>query len=290
MFYYHIVIEKNTKDRKNKNINYYKFDIENEGDIIENYLLPYLKDELFFIEGAGLLRTQIEKIQIKKTKNNIENIIENKNKETIKKYEDSDIILLWRFDKKEIMKEKGELEDVTDYFIKKAQEIATNKTENINAVKIITKEKNNKIFIVHGHNEEEKRKVKKFLEYLELTPVILHEQANEGKTIIEKLEYYSDVMMAIVLYTPCDEGKSVRECVLNKRARQNVVFEHGYLMAKLGRENVIALNKSGVEKPGDISGVLYIDLDESNWKERLIMEFKGKNIKIKKCNPIINQL
>ena len=44
------------------------------------------------------------------------------------------------------------------------------------------------IFIVHGHNEELKEKVARTIEKLKLRPVILHEQSNEGKTIIEKFE------------------------------------------------------------------------------------------------------
>lgn len=44
--------------------------------------------------------------------------------------------------------------------------------------------------------------------------------------------------------------------------RQNVVFEHGYPIAKLGRRHVCALVKSGVEVPNDISAVVYIQLDE----------------------------
>ena len=42
------------------------------------------------------------------------------------------------------------------------------------------------------------------------------------------------------------------------RANQNVVFEHGYLMATLGRENVCALVQGDIETPNDISGVVYV--------------------------------
>jgi predicted nucleotide-binding protein len=45
------------------------------------------------------------------------------------------------------------------------------------------------------------------------------------------------------------------------RTRQNVVFEHGYLIAKLGRTCVAALVKGAVETPNDISGVVYVSLD-----------------------------
>ena len=126
-----------------------------------------------------------------------------------------------------------------------------------------------KIFIVHGHDNGLKNEVARFLEKLKLTPIILHEQASEGETIIEKIERYSNVDFGIVLYT----------------ARQNVVFEHGYLIGKLERKNVCALVKNDVEKPNDISGVVYISYDESGaWKIEIAKELKaaGYNIDFNK--------
>ena len=63
---------------------------------------------------------------------------------------------------------------------------------------------------------------------------------------------------------------------LNSRARQNVVFEHGFLIGKLGRKNVCALVKGDIEKPSDISGIVYINFDEhEGWKTRVAKELKG---------------
>ncbi len=111
---------------------------------------------------------------------------------------------------------------------------------------------------------------------MELEPIILHEQASSGKTIIEKIEEYSNVGFGIVLYTPCDIGASKEESNnLQSRARQNVVFEHGYLIGKLGRERVCALVKGNIEKPNDISGVVYITMDDSkSWRFEIIREMK----------------
>jgi hypothetical protein len=109
-----------------------------------------------------------------------------------------------------------------------------------------------KVFIVHGHDNSAKQEVARFIENIKLDPIILHEKVSSGMTIIEKIEHYSSQAdFAIVLYTPCDIGKGVTEidASLRKRARQNVVFEHGYLMAKLGRKNVCALVKDDIETP-----------------------------------------
>lgn len=107
-------------------------------------------------------------------------------------------------------------------------------------------------------------------------PIILHEQVNSGMTVIEKIEKYSDVEFGIVLYTPCDLGYVKGKKKEKKaRARQNVVFEHGYLIGKLGRNNVCALVKGDIELPNDISGIVYIQLDSNgSWKIPLAKELK----------------
>jgi predicted nucleotide-binding protein len=132
------------------------------------------------------------------------------------------------------------------------------------------------VFIVHGRDNEAKQEVGRFIESLSLEVIILHEQASSGMTIIEKIEHYSnDADFALVLYTACDHGKGAHESSIpsRNRARQNVVFEHGYLMAKLGREKVCALVKGDIETPNDISGVVYVPLDQPGaWKSEVKKE------------------
>jgi predicted nucleotide-binding protein len=124
------------------------------------------------------------------------------------------------------------------------------------------------VFIVHGHDDLAKTETARFIEKLGLQPIILHEQASSSKSIIEKIEEYSDVGFGIVLYTPCDiGGKQDEKPVLKSRARQNVVFEHGFLIGKIKRQNVCALVKGDVELPNDISGVVYVEMDNADsWK------------------------
>lgn len=142
-----------------------------------------------------------------------------------------------------------------------------------------------KVFVVHGRDNEAKQEVARFLTGLGLEPIILHEQASSGMTIIEKIERYTnEADFALVLYTPCDHGRGVHEPKVapRSRARQNVVFEHGYLMAKLGRENVCALVKGDIETPNDISGVVYVPLDGyGGWKNEVTKELKACGYVIK---------
>lgn len=132
-----------------------------------------------------------------------------------------------------------------------------------------------KIFIVHGHDNEAKEMVARFVIKMGLNPIILHEQANAGRTIIEKFEVYADVPFAIVLLTPDDVGADARQPDnLQPRARQNVIIELGYFIGKLGRGAVCALHKAKVEIPSDIQGVVYITLDEEGgWQRKLAQEF-----------------
>ena len=133
------------------------------------------------------------------------------------------------------------------------------------------------VFIVHGRDEGAREKVARFLERLGLGPVVLHEQPNEGRTIIEKFEGYAHVRFAVVLLTPDDRGGlQGDEGSFKPRARQNVIFEFGYFIGKLGRKRVCALVKGDVERPSDYDGVIYITLDDSDgWKMSLIRELKN---------------
>ena len=137
---------------------------------------------------------------------------------------------------------------------------------------------NKKVFIVHGHDHQLLNDIELMLMRIGLEPVILKNEANSGRTIIEKIEALSDVGYGIVLYTGCDEGRKKGNGPLKERARQNVIFEHGYLYAKLGRERVAALNDDGIEIPSDLSGVLYISHSASDWKNQLMREMKSAGL------------
>ncbi len=135
--------------------------------------------------------------------------------------------------------------------------------------------KTNKVFIVHGHNEAIKEKVARVLTKLQLEPVILHEQADGGRTLIEKFEANSEeVNYAIVLLTGDDEGKSIKSNNYKHRARQNVIFEMGYFMGHLSRSHVFLLLEEGVEKPSDLEGIVYTSLND-NWQHKLVKELKA---------------
>lgn len=137
-----------------------------------------------------------------------------------------------------------------------------------------------KVFIVHGHDVANRAEVELFVKKLGYEPIVLFKQASGGKTIIEKLEEETDsVCFAIILYTACDFGRDKLDGKEQPRARQNVVFEHGYLSAKLGCDHVCALVEPGIEVPSDLAGVVYIPLS-GPWDYQIAKEMKQAGLEI----------
>jgi predicted nucleotide-binding protein len=139
-----------------------------------------------------------------------------------------------------------------------------------------------RVFIVHGQDGAARASVARFLEKAGIEAVILHEQASRGDTIIEKLERNADVHFAVVLLTGDDEGRRKGDAAPPKpRARQNVILELGYFVAKLRRENVCVLYEDGVELPSDWNGVVWVALDgHEAWKYKLAKELNAAGFSI----------
>ncbi|HEY1257408.1 MAG TPA: nucleotide-binding protein, partial [Terracidiphilus sp.] len=137
------------------------------------------------------------------------------------------------------------------------------------------------VFVVHGHDHGSKETVARFLTQLELDPIILHEKPNEGRTIIEKFEHHANVAFAVVILSPDDVGfaKNAPE-TKEQRARQNVIFELGFFVGKLGRIRTFALLLPGVTKPSDFDGVLYIPMQGDSWKMEIVRELKAAGLDV----------
>jgi predicted nucleotide-binding protein len=139
-----------------------------------------------------------------------------------------------------------------------------------------------KVFVVHGHDEGARESTARFLEQLGLQAVVLHEQANSGRTIIEKLEASGDVDYALILLTPDDVGAGVsRRDDLKPRARQNVILELGYFFGRLGRRRVCALHKGNVEIPSDYHGIVYVPMDDAGaWRLLVARELRSAGFNV----------
>lgn len=141
----------------------------------------------------------------------------------------------------------------------------------------------NTVFLVHGHDEAVIHETARLLERLDLKVVILREQPNSGRTIIEKFVDYSNVGFAVVLLTGDDRGgvKTLGFDEQKLRARQNVILELGYFLGKLGRHRVCTLYQEDIEIPSDYHGVLFLPLDRPGaWRLALARELKAAGLDI----------
>lgn len=138
------------------------------------------------------------------------------------------------------------------------------------------------VFLVHGRDDARKTEVARVLERTGPHPVIiLHEQPNKGRTIIEKFEdHASTADYAVILCTGDDVGglAATSDDVgpdLEPRARQNVIFEFGFFVGRLGRGRVAVLYEAGVELPSDTGGVAFIGLSGEGWKFELLRDLRA---------------
>jgi predicted nucleotide-binding protein len=141
----------------------------------------------------------------------------------------------------------------------------------------------NRVFLVHGHSEAAIHETARWLERFGLDVVILREQPNAGRTIIEKFVEFSNVAFAIILLTGDDRGGPIDlPCENQKlRARQNVILELGFFLGKLGRKRVCVLYQEGVEIPSDYAGVLFVPIDNTGaWRLTLARELKAAELSI----------
>ncbi|WP_062197414.1 TIR domain-containing protein [Massilibacterium senegalense] len=270
---YHVFMEVTDIPGADKNLELYEFDKEDKEKIIDEIIVPYLQEGKLQFSGYFLNSKNIIRIIIKTTDESIKIIRDRKQANLAQG-------LVWVVTKEQVFNSEDYTRDITAEIIKEAN----SKVKNVPILSIDSapeKLDTKKVFIVHGHDEAVKLSVARFLERLDLQPIILHEQASGGSTIIEKLEEHTDVGYGIVLYTPCDLGKAKNDENLQMRARQNVVFEHGLLIGRLGRKRVCALVKDEIEKPNDISGVVYINYDSGNgWHLELFKELKNAGFEI----------
>jgi predicted nucleotide-binding protein len=165
--------------------------------------------------------------------------------------------------------------------IRDREELATASTGGAEtAIPIKSPAHNRKVFVVHGREEGPREAVARFLERLGFQPIILHEQANQGRTVIEKVEDHSDVGFAVIILTPDDMGNLKGE-EPQPRARQNVLLELGYFIGKLTRKRVCTLKVGELEIPSDWRGVVDEPYDAGGgWRQTLARELEAAEYEI----------
>lgn len=204
--------------------------------------------------------------------------------------------------------EEGKI--VTAQFVKKPLSKKAVKKSVVPTQKTLSKN----VFIVHGRDYEPLKELKAMLKEFGLNPIVLHEKPSGSRTIVEKLEKFSDVGYAFVILTPDDGSFNLQILeeivtraeaggisrkhkddvffnsflsILTKVARQNVILEFGYFMGLLGRDRVCCLYKGDVKLPSDMHGIVYIPFRESVNEviDKIIKELKAVGYEIKLEKP-----
>lgn len=264
--YYHVIVETKEKDKKSEYMTYYELNSTSLDEIMEFVVTPYSKKEQIYIDGRHISCADIRSLKIKSSEMSLGELCDIAQR---KVPPNVFFVCTQLF----ILSDENYVKDITKDTLRSVGGalISDSKSTTNDAIE------NNKVFIIHGRDDQAKTETARFIEQLGLEAIILHEQTSSGKTIIEKIESYSkNIGFALVLYTKCDEGRLVGEEEWRHRARQNVVFEHGYLVGKLSRQRVCALVKDGVETPGDINGCVYVDHDSRGaWRMTVAKELKA---------------
>lgn len=253
--YYQILIETTEKvDDSDANKQYFELDRSSLGDIETQIVLPYLRKEEFLFSGKSLKFKEIKRILIKETVKTTYDLALQESPDHASRVSPIDILSY-----------KEHTKDITTtVFNRMLSSILANPRSTL--TQTIKNANHAKVLLVHDRDHLARDIAVKFLEKIGINDILLHENIHGEKTIIEKLEEHVNIGFAIVLYTPTG-------LELKPRAQQHIAFEHGYLIAKLGRRKVCALIKNNVETPLQCNGVIYIPLDVQNaWHQALANE------------------
>jgi len=273
--YYHVRITQ----KSNRSHDEVKIDLSKE-ILFSQFIIPYENGSPIIINGKTIIPKDLERIRITESENDSSQILPGI--EAVRRR--SNVLFIGGPSNEWEVADKGR--DITDDLIKGPAGYKKNgKRENYEEKKV-----SNQIFIVHGHDQALKNDVEIFINNIGLDPIVLHRQPDEGLTIIEKLEKFTNVGYALVLLTPDDIGYSTGELqkkeedrIVEYRARQNVLFEFGYLAGKLGRNRVCCIYKEKTTLPTDISGLLYKKVSTSmeDVGYSLIKELKAAGYELK---------
>lgn len=111
-----------------------------------------------------------------------------------------------------------------------------------------------RVFITHGRSNDW-RAVQAYIEKDAGLPTIeLAQEANLGRTIIEKLIDNAGKCNSAVIVMTGDDHTADNIA----RVRENVMHEIGFFQGRYGRNRVILLHEEGVSIPTNLSGVAYI--------------------------------
>ena len=203
MMFYHVLVETNEKDKNGNNRQYHQLDIDDKEKVLEKFAVRHLKGQPLRV--YGYLIDNACRFVVTQSELNTETIRKVKQDELDRKQKSLRVYSSFRYSREIVSRDEQYTKDITDEILEEAQNSLDTAVSELK--KEIPIYSNHKVFIVHGRDTLLRTQVENVLRALGLEPIILQEQANNGKTIIEKIEECTDVGFGIVLYTPCDEGR-----------------------------------------------------------------------------------
>lgn len=265
---YHIYVEYAEPDKSG-----IRFNVPQE-ELVRTFALPFTAGQPFWFVGRLLNPHKVVKAVIfwsyqtadKLTLPNQENLVVAKDK----KYALESIL-------------KGKVKGAylcTEKFLPPTQKSATPVPSSKSASDV-----RRRIFVVCGTDDEMKQVVTNALLKLRLVPVVLCEEPSQGRKIVERFADYADVGFAVVLLSPDDSVYAKDESPTKRklRPRQDVVFELGFLLGKLGKGNVLVFQRecANFESPADFEGIKVTAFDDrDSWKLALICELTNSGYSV----------
>jgi predicted nucleotide-binding protein len=256
---YHIYIEYSEADKSG-----FRFNITQE-ELQRTFTLPYIEGKPFWFLGRLLN-------PIKVTKALIFWSYEKANELDLPTLEN----LVSAKDKKYMLEcvERGKVKGAylcTEKFLTKPNTVTKPSTGSSSTKR--------RVLVACGSDEEMKQALTWALGKLWLVPVVLNEEPGHGRKIVERFTDYGDIGLAVVLLSPDDYvyAKSEEATKRKLKPRQDVIFELGFLMGKLGRDRVLVFYKESEKGAFDVNtdfeGIKTIPFDDrDSWRLALIRE------------------
>lgn len=251
-----------------------------EYDLSEEYarvriVNAYVSGIPFFFGGASVRPEAIQRLRVVKTDKPANEVGDT----IVQSARRNRVMMGINMAKESIIENIRESVDVTRELIDAAQHSGFAKIPN---EAVMARQRPTQVFIVYGHDANLLNELELALRRWNIEPVVLSEKPNLGMTLVQKVEVNADVGFAFVLVTPDDYG-GTDIGRLQRRARQNVIWEWGYLVGRLGREHVCCIYKEGVELPSDLHGIATVNVrtDLKANLEELRRELKGAGFEIR---------
>ncbi|PVX23638.1 MAG: hypothetical protein CW716_11665 [Candidatus Bathyarchaeum sp.] len=258
---YHIYIQYAEPDKSG-----YRFNLNRE-ELQRTFTTPYTEGKPFWFTGRLLNPAKVQKVLI------------------FWSYDSAEKLVLPNQEPLIVAKDKKAAADAIENSKVKGAYLCTEKylpqTRKTAAPsgKVVPVSARRRVLVACGSDDEMKTALTEALAKLWLVPVVLCEEPGYGRKIVTRIADYADVEFAVVLLSPDDYVYAKGEEPTKRKLKppQDVVFELGFLLGKLGKERVLVLfresEKGEFEVNTDFEGVTAAPFDNrDSWKLALIRQ------------------